>query len=80
MAKLKTPNLLELPDCISLTDLGKCKRLNIPICQGQNCPFKMTTEELIESKKLSFRIISDLDESLQSHISMKYYNGSMPWK
>jgi hypothetical protein len=49
-------------------------------CQGQECPFRRTREEDIDSIHYTFQRLSSLDSLIQSRIADKYYRGLMPWK
>lgn len=80
MAKTFLPDLLNMPDCNSLSDSGKCKRLNVTMCYGENCPFKRSSEEEVDSKERSYRRILSLDRTKQLHIAKKYFSGKMPWE
>ncbi|HBN85964.1 MAG TPA: hypothetical protein DDZ89_19225 [Clostridiales bacterium] len=80
MAKTILPDLLSMPDCSSLSDNGKCKRLNVTKCRGEKCPFKKSNEEENVSRERSFLRIMSLDKSKQIHIAKKYFSGNMPWE
>lgn len=73
-------DLLDLPDCSSLTEKGGCSLLNINHCTGQGCRFIHTTED--EKRAVTHwrnRLLA-LSNDEQTKIAKKYYGGSMPWK
>lgn len=80
MPRNKMLDLGGLPDCIALSDYGRCNRLNVFYCQGDKCPFKRSQKEDIDSIKYSYQRLSTLDSLTQNYIAEKYFNGSMPWK
>ena len=80
MAKTILPDLLGMPDCSSLSDNGKCTRLNVTKCRGENCPFKKSCEEENDSKERAYQRIMSLERSMQIHIAKKYFEGTMPWE
>ncbi|MDD4164104.1 MAG: hypothetical protein PHD46_05065 [Eubacteriales bacterium] len=73
-------NLLHLPDCLYLTERGKCEKLSIEDCQGEKCSFFQTPTENALQKQRWAEQLSSLDDCLQKKIAKKYYAGSMPWK
>lgn len=78
--KYSNLSLLNMPDCVALSDLKKCSRLTSLECDKNNCPFMQNIDEETTSIKNAYERISNLDDNTQSHISKKYYNGNMPWK
>lgn len=79
MAIRKFQDLTDFPDCTALSEHGKCAWLLVPVCLGENCPFKRSYQENIKAIEHSFRRISSLDNVSQSCIAKKYYSGSTPW-
>lgn len=79
MPRNMLPDLSEFPDCSGLTDNGRCIRLNVVNCQGENCSFKRTKKEDINSIKRAYQLLSSLDRLEQIHIAKKYFNGYVPW-
>lgn len=73
------PDLSKLPDCIGLSATGKCNRLSMTACLGNECSFKQTSEEEKESIRHSYQHLLNLDNSTQIKIANKYYSGKMPW-
>ena len=71
--------LLSLPDCISLSENGGCSLLKLKICQGINCPFMRSKNELKNITRYWEARLSSLDEEKQERISRMYYGGKMPW-
>lgn len=80
MPRNKIQDLSGFPDCIALSEYGKCNRLNVFSCQGKTCSFKRTAKEDFDSIKCAYQRLSRLDSLTQIHIANKYYSGSMPWK
>lgn len=80
MASYSFPDLSEFPDCIALTERGKCTRLRVSDCVGHKCTFKCSREEDYDSKKYANQRLLSLDGSTQRRIARKYYGGSMPWR
>lgn len=80
MSIYKLPDLSKFPDCCALTERGRCTRLELYICQGNECTFKRTSREDSDSLEHVYQRISSLDISMQMHIAKKYYGGTMPWK
>jgi Tfp pilus assembly PilM family ATPase len=80
MSIYKLPDLSKFPDCCALTEKGRCTRLALYICQGNECTFKQTRKEGGDSLQHVYQRISSLDISKQMHIAQKYYGGTMPWK
>lgn len=79
MAKYKFPDLTGFPDCMALSDNGKCSRLTVSTCLGQVCTIKQTHKEYMDSVQFANHRLSRLDSSIQKHIADKYYRGNMPW-
>lgn len=67
--------ILELPDCVSLTEKGGCTRLNISRCLGAKCTF-MNHSGDIGSSDAWKRRLTNLSEEEQLKISRKYYGGA----
>ena len=67
--------LLKLPDCAGLLENGGCKWLNVPKCNGRECPYY---KKINSSEKAQERLCS-LDEATQERIAKKYYGGFRPW-
>ncbi len=72
--------LCRLPDCVDLSENGKCSRLNINTCRGWECSFMRTKAEAEKSAKHWSKRLSSLSKSEQLQIAKKYYSGSMPWE
>ncbi|HPU59280.1 MAG TPA: hypothetical protein PLG48_07205, partial [Candidatus Avimonas sp.] len=64
--------LLSLPDCISLSENGGCSLLKLKICQGINCPFMRSKNELKNITRYWEARLSSLDEEKQERISRMY--------
>lgn len=78
--KFSNLSLINMPDCVALTDLKKCNRLTSLVCDNKTCPFKKNLEEETASIQNAYNRISNLDSTTQNQIAKKYYKGSMPWK
>lgn len=78
--KFSNLSLINMPDCVALTDLKKCRRLTSLVCDKEICPFKQSPDEEAQSIQNAYTRISSLDTSTQNHIAKKYYKGKMPWK
>ncbi len=50
--KYSNLSLLNMPDCVALSDLKKCSRLTTLECDKSMCPFKQSTDE----KMLQFKV------------------------
>lgn len=73
-------SLINMPDCVALSDLKKCSRLTTLVCDKKKCPFKQSNDEETISIQNVYDRISNLDNSTQSRIAKKYYKGAMPWR
>jgi len=73
-------NVLELPSCVSLSEYGRCGRLNILNCVGASCHFKQTNQDEKSSEDHCRQKLLSLSKPEQLRIAKKYYGGSMPWK
>jgi len=80
MLKYRMPDLSKLPDCCALSIMGKCNRLAVNNCEGEECRFKRTRKEDTDSLQYVYQRLSVLDIPMQVKIAKKYYGGSMPWK
>lgn len=78
--KYSNLSLLNMPDCVALSDLKKCSRLTTLECDKSMCPFKQSTDEKNASIQSAYDRISNLDDNTQTRISKKYFKGNMPWK
>ena len=56
---------------------GKCNVLKVKKCQGEECPFFKTRNQIEEDKKKVLRRINSLDPALKRNIMELYYNGKM---
>lgn len=59
--------LLDLPDCMGLSEKGKCIWLNITDCKGEECKFKRSVAEqqCMQIKKI--HRLASLSDSQQTH-------------
>lgn len=78
--KYSNIELIDCPNCIRLTDRGRCTALHVPYCKGKGCPFMKTREQQEEEIKAVYKRIATLEEIKQKRISEKYYNGKRPWR
>jgi hypothetical protein len=79
MSNYRLPDLSKFPDCIGLSERGRCAWLTISDCQGEACTFKRTCKEEFDSIQYAHQRLSSLRSSTQRHIAKKYYGGFMPW-
>ncbi|MCT8977224.1 hypothetical protein N4T77_11480 [Clostridium sp. CX1] len=79
MSICRVRDVVKHPDCIALSKVGRCTRLNIGKCKGEECTFKRTHKEEFNSIQHAYQRLANLDRSIQSHIAKKYYGGYMPW-
>lgn len=77
--RLSNLELLGLPDCMGLSESGKCIWLNIRACRGEECAFKRSVSEYKSLQINTFQRLGNLGSLEQSRIADKYYNGRKPW-
>lgn len=68
--------LVDLPDCESLMENGRCGCLNVFECTGKCCPFYRPRG----AKNQANERLRALDETVQERIAQKYYHGKRPWE
>lgn len=56
---------------------GKCKVLKVKKCEGENCSFFKTKDQVDEDQKKVFRRINSLDSATRRNIMDLYYGGKM---
>jgi hypothetical protein len=78
MSIYRMQDLSKFPDCCALSERGRCTRLTVYNCQGEQCRFKRTCKEDTESLQYAHNRLSTLDISVQLKIAKKYYGGTMP--
>ena len=61
--------LLNLPDCVFLTEQGRCRILRVPECAGDTCSFCR-----------SRACAEDANRRWKTRIAAAYFGGKMPWK
>ncbi len=76
---LSGKDMLDMPDCVSLTEKGGCTRLSIVQCIGEKCSFACSDNDTEAKNRWQERLCL-LPEEEQIKISRKYYGGAMPWK
>jgi len=72
--------LLSFPDCIHLSEHGRCDILTVSSCRGETCSFlqsPLTAKTCSAQWKQRLQL---LDAKKQKKIAHKYYGGAMPWK
>ncbi len=74
----KVSDLSKLPDCIALSENGRCTRLKVYKCCGEKCSFKRTHKEELNSIQCANQRLASLNDSIQNYIAKKYYEGCMP--
>jgi hypothetical protein len=72
-------DLLRIPNCMGLSKTGRCTWLNCKTCMGKECKFKHSEEECKSLRMQTFQRLASLDDSKQTYIAQKYYNGRKPW-
>lgn len=70
----------KLPDCVALTETGRCRQLETKQCVGENCPFLKNRQSCHEQEVRVYKRLASLDEETQQRISVKYYHGTRPWQ
>lgn len=71
--------MLDMPDCIALSDTGNCKWLRISKCQGTKCSFKKSEQDMLKSLQQWKIRLASLEISEQTRIAKKYYSGKIIW-
>jgi hypothetical protein len=66
----------KLPSCSGLLENGKCKWMNIPVCNSASCTYYTKMDSLTKA----YERLSSLPEAKQECIAQKYYGGFRPWK
>lgn len=78
--RMRGTEMQDLPDCIYLSEKGRCLHLKTEKCMGERCSF-LTTRGSAETATIIWaKRLNSLPESKQLVIAKKYYNGAMPWK
>lgn len=73
--------LLDCPECIYLSENGKCvHRVGKVKCIGVDCPFRTTARNEKEQELSWKERLCSLSENEQNKIAEKYYGGKMPWR
>ena len=67
--------LLECPECVYLTEKGKCA-LRHGACRGKSCAAAFSTEKFRRWQKR----LQALTDKEQIRIAEKYYRGRTPWR
>lgn len=71
--------LIYYPDCLALTESGKCKWLDLEHCMGKECTFMKTDASYSNQQEKNYARLAALDEKTQARISVRYYHGARPW-
>lgn len=79
-ASTKNLEVLDLPDCVHLTDNFKCDVLKVNECIGKKCSFFLSQKEKSQSDDVWKKKMNELSESKQKDIAITYFNGKMPWR
>ena len=72
--------LLELPDCIHLSEYGKCSILSVASCRGGKCSFNQSAAAAQTSREHWKQHLRSMDAKRQKKIAHKYFGDAMPWK
>ncbi|MDD3193517.1 MAG: hypothetical protein PHE47_06660 [Oscillospiraceae bacterium] len=76
----KNLKLLQMPDCIYLTERCQCGILRVKECVGKDCPFCQSKIKNEEARMLWRRRLGRIEEEKQEKIAAAYYGGKRPWK
>lgn len=66
---------IELPDCESLLENGRCASLRVASCAGSTCAFFQPRG----TRRQADARLRALDEAEQERIAQRYYGGRRPW-
>lgn len=72
--------LLNLPDCVFLTEQGRCRILRVPECAGETCSFCRSRAYAEDANRRWKTRMNVLDDARQARIAAAYFGGKMPWK
>ena len=72
--------LLNLPDCVFLTEQGRCRILRVPECAGETCSFCRSRACAEDANRRWKTRMNLLDDARQARIAAAYFGGKMPWK
>lgn len=72
--------LLELPECVFLSERCRCAILNVKICMGEKCTFRKTAYDIEKSEKICREHLNTLDMTIQNKIADNYYGGKKLWR
>ena len=72
--------LLNLPDCVFLTEQGRCRILRVPECAGDTCSFCRSRACAEDANRRWTTRMNVLDDARQARIAAAYFGGKMPWK
>ena len=64
-------------DCFAYKNNGRCKALKLKKCEGTDCGFYKTEEQLNSERKKVIKRIKSLDKEHQKHIIDTYYKGKL---
>lgn len=81
MARNPLSNLyfIDLPNCMGLSERGKCIWQNNAVCKGEKCKIKRSEGETQSAQIKTSQRLASLSDSQQTHIADKYYGGKKPW-
>lgn len=71
--------MLGIPDCVGLSERGKCMWMNVNVCKSEGCAFKRSVSDYKLSQLNTFQRLAGLCSIQQTHISKRYYQGKKPW-
>jgi hypothetical protein len=76
----KNLKLLRLPECVHLTEYGRCDILRVSECDGAKCTFCESAAYHKQANAKWHRQMNELSEERQNQIAAAYYGGKKPWK
>ena len=69
--------LLNLPDCVFLTEQGRCRILRVPECTGETCSFCRSRACAEDANRRWKTRMNVLDDARQARIAAAYFGGKM---
>lgn len=72
--------MLDMPDCIYLTERCRCGILNVKECLRDQCTFLQSRRKREESQLQWRSRLNRMGEEQQAKIAAVYYGGKTPWK
>lgn len=76
----KNLKLLRFPDCVYITERGRCDILRVNECGGTECTFCESAARRKEAYANWRGRMNALSEDRQRKIAAVYYGGKKPWR